>query len=30
LAEFGPQVCIDHFSQLREWLAGSAQLSIPR
>jgi len=23
LAEFGPQVCIDHFSQLREWLAGS-------
>lgn len=25
LAEFGPQVCIDHFSQLREWLAGSAQ-----
>ncbi|AUF97370.1 HAD family hydrolase [Pseudomonas sp. 02C 26] len=30
LAEFGPQVCIEHFSQLREWLAGSAQLSIPR
>ncbi|WP_349976532.1 HAD family hydrolase [Pseudomonas sp. WHRI 8519] len=26
LAEFGPQVCIDHFSQLREWLAGSAQI----
>ncbi|WP_194787760.1 HAD family hydrolase [Pseudomonas sp. UFMG81] len=25
LAEFGPQVCIDHFSQLREWLAGCAQ-----
>lgn len=25
LAEFGPQVCIEHFSQLREWLAGSAQ-----
>ena len=25
LAEFGPQVCIDHFSQLREWLAGSKQ-----
>nr|WP_314478816.1 HAD family hydrolase [uncultured Pseudomonas sp.] len=25
LAEFGPQVCIDHFSQLREWLAGSAR-----
>ena len=24
LAEFGPQVCIDHFSQLREWLGGSA------
>ncbi|MNH34300.1 Phosphoglycolate phosphatase [compost metagenome] len=24
LAEFGPQVCIDHFSQLREWLVGSA------
>ncbi|WP_459206224.1 HAD family hydrolase [Pseudomonas sp. MLB6B] len=22
LAEFGPQVCISHFSQLREWLAG--------
>ncbi|MFJ2981824.1 MULTISPECIES: HAD family hydrolase [unclassified Pseudomonas] len=26
LAEFGPQVCIDHFSQLREWLAGSAHI----
>ncbi|MCV9921648.1 HAD family hydrolase [Pseudomonas sp. BT-42-2] len=26
LAEFGPQVCIDHFSQLRQWLSGSAQL----
>jgi len=26
LAEFGPQVCIDHFSQLREWLAGSRQV----
>ncbi|MBJ9978187.1 HAD family hydrolase [Pseudomonas sp. S75] len=25
LAEFGPQVCIEHFSQLREWLAGAAQ-----
>ena len=24
LAEFGPQVCIEHFSQLREWLAGRA------
>jgi phosphoglycolate phosphatase len=24
LAEFGPQVCIDHFGQLREWLSGSA------
>ncbi|MBA1205180.1 HAD family hydrolase [Pseudomonas capeferrum] len=23
LSEFGPQVCIDHFSQLRDWLAGS-------
>ncbi|MEB3899850.1 HAD family hydrolase [Pseudomonas putida] len=23
LSEFGPQVCIDHFSQLREWLATS-------
>lgn len=23
LSEFGPQVCIDHFSQLREWLARS-------
>ena len=23
LSEFGPQVCIDHFSQLREWLACS-------
>jgi phosphoglycolate phosphatase len=24
LAEFGPQLCIDHFSQLREWLGRSA------
>lgn len=24
LAEFGPQLCISHFSQLRDWLAGSA------
>ncbi len=24
LSEFGPQVCIDRFSQLREWLAGPA------
>lgn len=23
LSEFGPQVCIDHFSQLREWLAAT-------
>lgn len=23
LAEFGPQVCIDHFGQLRQWLSGS-------
>lgn len=29
LAEFGPQVCIDHFSQLREWLGGSA-IPLPR
>ncbi|MFG0415484.1 HAD family hydrolase [Pseudomonas sp. zjy_8] len=29
LAEFGPQVCIDHFSQLREWLGGSA-IPFPR
>jgi len=28
LSEFGPQVCIDHFSQLREWLGGSAQIQI--
>ncbi|MGE8168470.1 HAD family hydrolase [Pseudomonas putida] len=28
LAEFGPQVCIERFSQLREWLAGSAQFTI--
>lgn len=27
LAEFGPQVCIEHFSQLREWLASGAQLN---
>ncbi|HEK1686308.1 TPA: HAD family hydrolase [Pseudomonas putida] len=26
LSEFGPQVCVEHFSQLREWLAGPAQL----
>ncbi|QXI42178.1 HAD family hydrolase [Pseudomonas wayambapalatensis] len=26
LSEFGPQVCIEHFSQLREWLAGPARL----
>ncbi|MDO7902854.1 HAD family hydrolase [Pseudomonas sp. K1(2024)] len=25
LAEFGPRVCIEHFSQLREWLAGAAR-----
>ncbi|MDF0732581.1 HAD family hydrolase [Pseudomonas entomophila] len=30
LSEFGPQVCIDHFSQLREWLDGPARFSIPR
>lgn len=30
LAEFGPQVCIDHFSQLREWLAGRALSQTPR
>ncbi|RRV08707.1 HAD family hydrolase [Pseudomonas sp. p99-361] len=29
LAEFGPQVCIEHFSQLREWLAGAA-IPLPR
>lgn len=29
LAEFGPQVCLDHFSQLREWLGGSA-IPFPR
>ena len=27
LAEFGPQVCIEHFSQLREWLAEPAQIN---
>ncbi|TLP55016.1 MULTISPECIES: HAD family hydrolase [Pseudomonas] len=27
LAEFGPQVCIDHFSQLREWLAAPVQFN---
>ncbi|AGZ34231.1 HAD family hydrolase [Pseudomonas sp. SWI6] len=26
LAEFGPQVCIDHFSQLRDWLSGPAHV----
>lgn len=26
LSEFGPQVCVEHFSQLREWLAGPARL----
>ncbi|CAM4079903.1 Phosphoglycolate phosphatase [Pseudomonas reidholzensis] len=30
LAEFGPQVCIDHFSQLREWLSGPAHNQFPR
>lgn len=29
LAEFGPQLCIEHFSQLREWLAGAA-IPLPR
>ncbi|MFJ9992687.1 HAD family hydrolase [Pseudomonas putida] len=28
LSEFGPQVCVEHFSQLREWLAGPAQLQL--
>ncbi|HEK1767397.1 TPA: HAD family hydrolase [Pseudomonas putida] len=28
LSEFGPQVCVEHFSQLREWLAGHAQLQL--
>lgn len=27
LAEFGPQVCIEHFSQLREWLDRPAQIN---
>lgn len=27
LVEFGPQVCIEHFSQLREWLAGDAHFN---
>lgn len=29
LAEFGPQLCIDHFFQLRQWLAGNPT-SLPR
>ncbi|WP_153773503.1 HAD family hydrolase [Pseudomonas sp. MNR3A] len=28
LSEFGPQMCVEHFSQLREWLAGPAQLQL--
>ncbi|QXI39920.1 HAD family hydrolase [Pseudomonas xantholysinigenes] len=27
LAEFGPQLCIEHFSQLREWLANAAHIN---
>ncbi|MHC6224706.1 HAD family hydrolase [Pseudomonas sp. X10] len=29
LSEFGPQLCIDHFSQLRDWLGQPRALSIP-
>lgn len=28
LSEFGPQVCVEHFSQLREWLAGPTQFQL--
>lgn len=28
LSEFGPQLCIDHFSQLRDWLSQPRALSI--
>ena len=28
LAEFGPQACISHFSQLREWLAGRHRVDL--